>query len=297
MNLHQMTTEKSNPRSEHLDSLSIREALTIMNQEDHEVAKAVKLVLPEIEQVIQHVIHAFQQGGRLIYIGAGTSGRIGLMDAVECPPTFGTPFDMVRGLIAGGDHAFISAVEGAEDSETMGVDDLKRIGFTGNDVLIGIAASGRTPYVIAAMHYARSLGSFVAAVSNNKNSKIGAVADVAIEADVGPEVLTGSTRLKAGSSQKMILNMISTLSMVGIGKAYKNYMVDVLQSNKKLQARAVNMICAATGAEEPLALRTLSASHNQPKVAIVMILLDCDYGEARDRLAKAKGFVRDAIKQ
>lgn len=297
MNLQQMTTEKSNPKSSNLDSLTTFDALTIMNQEDHEVAVAVKAVLPEIEQVIANVINAFQQGGRLIYIGAGTSGRIGLMDAVECPPTFGTSFDMVRGLIAGGDNAFISAVEGAEDSETMGVDDLKRINFSGKDVLIGIAASGRTPYVIAAMNHAKSLGAFVAAISNNKQSKIGAIADVAIEADCGPEILTGSTRLKAGSSQKMILNMISTLSMVGIGKAYKNYMVDVLQSNKKLEARAVNMICAATGAEEPLAIRTLSASHNQPKVAIVMILLDCDYGEARDRLSKANGFVRDAIKK
>jgi N-acetylmuramic acid 6-phosphate etherase len=296
MNLQQMKTENSNPKSTNLDAMSVREALLLMNEEDQGVALAVKKVLPEIEQVVQFVIDSFRQGGRLIYIGAGTSGRIGLMDAVECPPTFGTPFDMVRGLIAGGDNAFVTAVEGAEDSETMGVDDLKRINLSNKDVVIGIAASGRTPYVISAMKYAKSVGAKVAAVSNNQHSKIGALAEVAIEVDCGPEVLTGSTRLKAGTSQKMILNMISTISMVGIGKVYKNLMVDVLQSNKKLEARAISMISQATGADESLAESTLRASHNQPKVAIVMILCDCSYGEARDRLAQANGFVRDAIK-
>jgi N-acetylmuramic acid 6-phosphate etherase len=296
MNLHQMRTENSNPKTANLDAISVREVLTLMNEEDQTVALAVKEVLPEIEQVVLKVISAFREGGRLIYIGAGTSGRIGLMDAVECPPTFGTPFDMVRGLIAGGDNAFVTAVEGAEDSETMGVEDLKRLSVSNKDVLIGIAASGRTPYVIEAMKYAKSVGAVVAAVSNNLGSKIGALADIAIEVDCGPEVLTGSTRLKAGTSQKMILNMISTTSMVGIGKVYKNLMVDVLQSNKKLEARAISIIQQATGADESLAISTLRASHNQPKVAIVMILCDCSYGEARDRLAQAHGFVRDAIK-
>lgn len=296
MNLQHMRTENSNPKTANLDAISVREALTLMNEEDQTVALSVKEVLPDIEQVVLKVISAFREGGRLIYIGAGTSGRIGLMDAVECPPTFGTPFDMVRGLIAGGDNAFVTAVEGAEDSETMGVEDLKRLNLSSKDVVIGIAASGRTPYVIEAMKYASSIGATVAAVSNNKGSKIGALADIAIEVDCGPEVLTGSTRLKAGTSQKMILNMISTISMVGIGKVYQNLMVDVLQSNKKLEARAISIIQQATGADETLAISTLRASHNQPKVAIVMILCDCSYGEARDRLAQANGFVRDAIK-
>jgi N-acetylmuramic acid 6-phosphate etherase len=295
MNLTKMTTEQSNPKTAELDAMSLAKALSVMNYEDQQVALSIQPTLPTIQKVIEHVIASFQQGGRLLYVGAGTSGRIGLMDAVECPPTFGTPFSQVQGIMAGGDGAFVKAKEGAEDDEIEGKEDLVKIQVSAKDVVIGIAASGRTPYVIGAMNHAKSVGAKVFAIANNTHSAIGSIADIAIEVECGPEVLTGSTRLKAGTSQKMICNMISTLSMVGIGKVYKNFMVDVQQSNKKLEERAIGIIQNATGVERATASKALAASNNTPKVAIVMILADCGAEEAHTRLTKANGFVRQAM--
>lgn len=296
INLETLSTEQQNKKTQDLDTMSVYDALVAMNEEDAQVAVAIHQELPQIEKVVKAVIEAFEKDGRLIYLGAGTSGRLGLLDAVECPPTFGTPPEMVVGLLAGGERAFIKSVEGAEDSLTMGVDDLKEIGLTSKDIVIGIAASGRTPYVVAALQYAKELGCTTAAVSCNKNSPIGAVADVAIEVIVGPEILTGSTRLKAGSAQKMVLNMISTLAMVGIGKVYKNLMVDVKQSNQKLEVRAENIIMNATDVDRVTAKKVLMEAEGSVKLAIAMILLGSEADEALEKLNAAKGHIRKAIK-
>lgn len=295
IDLNKMSTEQSNESTRDLDVLSIYDALKIINDEDQKVPQAVKEVIPQIEKAVKVVIEAFNNGGRLIYIGAGTSGRLGVLDAVECPPTFGTPPEMVVGLIAGGDGAFLKAVEGAEDSEEMGVHDLKSIGLKSKDVVVGIAASGRTPYVIAALNYSREIGTKTIGISCNKDSEVGAAADIPIEIIVGPEVLTGSTRLKAGTAQKMVLNMISTISMVGIGKVYKNLMVDVQPTNKKLETRSVNIIMAATDVNREMAKKVLEESGKDVKLAITMILLNCDVVEARERLDLAKGHIRKIL--
>lgn len=296
IHLETMSTEEKNSRTQDLDLMSIREALLVMNDEDARVAAAIRPELPHIETIIAAAIHALENEGRLIYLGAGTSGRLGLLDAVECPPTFGTPPEKVVGLLAGGVGAFIKAAEGAEDSETLGAEDLKRIGLTAKDVVIGIAASGRTPYVAAALNYAKKMGCVTAAIACNKNSEIGAIADHAVEIVVGPEVLTGSTRLKAGTAQKMVLNMISTLSMVGIGKVYKNLMVDVQQTNKKLEIRAENIIMEATDTDRETAQKRLSEANGSVKLAIIMILLGCDATSAAEKLRAAKGHIRKALK-
>ncbi|NLW39671.1 MAG: N-acetylmuramic acid 6-phosphate etherase [Tissierellia bacterium] len=293
--LSQMSTEQINERTADLDILPIREALEIMNEEDQKVALAVRKEIPQIEKAVQAVIESFNKGGRLIYVGAGTSGRLGILDAVECPPTFGTPPEMVQGLIAGGEKAFLKAVEGAEDSMDMGVDDLKNIGLNPKDIVVGIAASGRTPYVKGALNYAKEIGCKTVAIACNKNSEIGAIADIAIEVVVGPEVLAGSTRLKAGTAQKLVLNMISTISMVGIGKAYKNLMVDVQLNNIKLQKRAENIIMTATGVDRDTAKQTLVKADGSVKLAITMILLNCSREEAEEKLAEANGHIRRII--
>ncbi|XRG77662.1 N-acetylmuramic acid 6-phosphate etherase [Rossellomorea sp. GAMAL-10_SWC] len=294
--LENLTTEIRNNRTSNLDQLSVDEFLNIMNEEDQKVALAVREQIPMISNVVQLVVEAFQNGGRLIYTGAGTSGRIGLLDAVECPPTFGTNLSEVIGLIAGGERAFIKAVEGAEDSEELGKDDLLRISLTKNDIVIGIAASGRTPYVIGALKYANEIGAKTVAVSCNKGSKIGEVAFQKIEVDNGPEVLTGSTRLKAGTSQKLICNMISTASMIGIGKVYKNLMVDLQLTNNKLVDRAKRIIVEATGCDYETASNYLQKANNQTKVAIVMILTGMNYDEAIVSLNKASGFISKVVK-
>lgn len=293
--LSQMSTEQINERTADLDILPIREALEIMNEEDQKVALAVRKEIPQIEKAVQAVIESFNKGGRLIYVGAGTSGRLGILDAVECPPTFGTPPEMVQGLIAGGEKAFLKAVEGAEDSMDIGVDDLKNIGLNPKDIVVGIAASGRTPYVKGALNYAKEIGCKTVAIACNKNSEIGAIADIAIEVVVGPEVLAGSTRLKAGTAQKLVLNMISTISMVGIGKAYKNLMVDVQLNNIKLQKRAENIIMTATGVDRDTAKQTLEKADGSVKLAITMILLNCSREEAEEKLAEANGHIRRII--
>lgn len=284
-----------NERTKNLDKMSAYDIIKTMNEEDQYVIEAVKKVLPQTATVIQWCTNALEQHGRMVYIGAGTSGRLGLLDAVECPPTFGVNDNTVVGIIAGGDNAFIKAVEGAEDSETLGEEDLKRIGLTPKDVVIGIAASGRTPYVIHALRYAKSVGCKTAIIACNANSKMAEEADIAIEPVTGPEVLTGSTRLKAGTAQKMILNMISTATMVGIGKAYENLMVDVMQTNAKLITRAENIVMEATGCERQTAKETLHKAKGSVKIAITMILLQCDSEDAKAKLNHANGHIRVAL--
>lgn len=292
MELDRMATEQINKKTENLDILPIREALTIMNEEDEMVARAVREEIPQIERAVKAVIKAFNQGGRLIYMGAGTSGRLGVLDAVECPPTFGTDPAMVVGLIAGGEEAFVKAIEGAEDSRQMGEEDLREINLGKKDVLVGIAASGRTPYVLGGLDYANKIGCKTVSIACNKNSKVGELSDIAIEVVVGPEVLAGSTRLKAGTAQKMVLNMISTISMVGIGKAYKNLMVDVQLNNEKLKTRAENIIIAATEVDRQVARRFLKEADGSVKLAITMILFNIGKEEAEKRLELANGHIR-----
>ena len=278
-----------------LDQMTPLEIVAAMNREDGKAVAAVGEVLPQIAQAIAWCTDSLKQKGRIIYIGAGTSGRLGVLDAVECPPTFGVSRDVVVGLMAGGSAAFVRAVEGAEDSQTMGEEDLKGIHLTPADIVIGLAASGRTPYVIYGLRYARRVGCRTVAVSCNRDSEIGKEADLAIEPVPGPEVLTGSTRLKAGTAQKMVLNMISTGSMVGIGKVYQNLMVDVVQTNKKLITRAENIVMTATGCTREEARDCLEKAEGSVKLAITMILLQCSAEAAEERLNRAGGYVRNAI--
>jgi N-acetylmuramic acid 6-phosphate etherase len=266
-----------------------------MNNEDAKLAQAVKPALTTIARVVDYVADAFSKGGRLIYIGAGTSGRLGVLDASECPPTFGVPPTQVVGIIAGGEVALRNPVEGAEDSREMGRNDLVSKNLAPVDVVIGIAASGSTPYVIAGLEYAKEVGCHTASVSCNSGSAIAKAAELAIEVIPGPEVLTGSTRLKSGTAQKMVLNMISTASMVRSGKAYQNLMVDVMQSNAKLNTRAENIAMEATGASRETARAKIDEACGSVKTAIVMILMNCDKEKADSLLENAKGHVRKAI--
>ena len=286
-------TEKRNPKTLNLDLLSTREVIEIMNDEDNNVVAAVKGALPEIEAVIKQCIEAYNKGGRIIYIGAGTSGRLGLMDAVEVVPTFNS--DRFVGLIAGGEGAFVKAVEGAEDSKELCVNDLKELGMNENDFLIGIAASGRTPYVIGGLDYAKEIGTKTGCVCCNVNTEIAKHCDYPIEVTAGPEVLTGSTRLKSGTCQKVILNMISTATMIGVGKVYGNLMVDVKATNLKLVERCHRIVMEATGCTHEEAGAALSQCDNSCKVAIVMILLGVTKEEAVAKLNENKQFVRAAV--
>jgi N-acetylmuramic acid 6-phosphate etherase len=288
-----MRTEERNKKTMALDTMSTLEFLKIMNEEDHLVAQAIREVLEDIEVIVQSVVSAFNKGGRLIYMGAGTSGRIAILDAVECVPTFSTPAEMVQTLMAGGETAFFKAVEGAEDSKSLGKENLKQINLTSSDMVIGIAASGKTPYVIGGLEYANGLGAFTASISCNRDAVLSKYAKHSLEIDLGPEVLTGSTRLKAGSAQKMILNMISTASMIAIGKTYHNLMVDVMPSNKKLVDRGKRIIVEATGVSYSVAETYYELSKGKPKLAIVMIIKNCSLDEARERLST--GFVSKAI--
>lgn len=296
LDLNGMTTETRNPRTMKLDMMSELEIVTVMNEEDARVPLAIAKCLPQIAQAAAWAVEAFEKGGRLFYMGAGTSGRLGVLDAAECPPTFGVPQGMVVGLIAGGEKAFITAVEGAEDSRELAVSNLKEHGLTAKDVVIGIAASGRTPYVLGGLDYAKSVGCHTAAIACNIGSAVGKAAELAIEVDCGPEVLTGSTRLKSGTAQKLILNMISTASMVRTGKAYQNLMVDVQQNNEKLHTRAENIVIEATGAERTRARECIDAAGGSVKTAITMLLADCTAAEAAKRLEQAHGHVREAIR-
>ena len=296
LNLKGMSTETRNQNTMNLDTMTPLEVVTVMNQEDTRVPEAIKPALPNIAQCVTWAIESIEAGGRIIYMGAGTSGRLGVLDAVECPPTFGVAPEVVVGLIAGGEKAFVKAVEGAEDSRQLGHDDLVNINLESRDIVIGIAASGRTPYVLGGLAYAQEVGCHTVAISCNPGSAIGQAAELAIEVVPGPEVLTGSTRLKSGTCQKLILNMISTATMVGCGKAYQNLMVDVMQTNEKLVVRAQNIVMEATGCDRETAAEKIALANGNAKTAITMILADCGVEEARERLAKAKGHVREAIK-
>ncbi|MFE4121576.1 N-acetylmuramic acid 6-phosphate etherase [Priestia sp. YIM B13486] len=290
-----LTTESQNEHTMKIDTASTKEILNIMNNEDQKVALAVQKVLPDVEVAVEFVSESFQKEGRLIYAGAGTSGRLGVLDAVECPPTFSTNPNQVQGLMAGGEKAFVKAVEGAEDNEELGAADLQKIHLNERDTVIGIAASGRTPYVIGALRYAKSVKAKTVALSCNGNSLIGKEADHSIEVIVGPEVLTGSTRLKAASAHKMILNMISTAAMIKVGKAYENLMIDVHVSNEKLKERAIGIICKITGVSYEQASRTLEEANNEVKTAVVMIKTNENYDTAKMLLNNADGYVRKAI--
>lgn len=291
-----LTTEEFNPKSQALDEMSTNEILTIMNEEDQTIALAVNRVIPAIEETIEKVVIAFKNGGRLIYIGAGTSGRIGVLDAVECPPTFSTSPELVQAILAGGETAMFHAVEGAEDDELLGASDLQKLNVNENDVIIGIAASGRTPYVKGALVYANSCHATTVSLSSNENSLISTYAAIKIEVVTGPEVLTGSTRLRAATAHKMILNMITTTSMIKTGKVYKNLMVDLNASNFKLRERAKQMVCSITDVSYEEAEVVLKQTEFDVKLAIVMIFTNVDKSQAQQLIAQSGGFVRDAVK-
>lgn len=295
LDLATLTTETRNVDTMDLDRMTPEEFVRVMNREDHKVAEAVEKVLPQIAQTITWAVEALKKGGRIIYVGAGTSGRLGILDAAECPPTFGVSSDMVVGVIAGGTEALTKAVENAEDSDRLCEEDLKKIRLSEKDLVIGLATSGRTPYVVYGLRYAGQMGCRTVGISCNADARISEEAGLAIEVVTGPEVLTGSTRLKAGTAQKMILNMISTGSMAGIGKIYQNLMVDVQQSNEKLMIRARNITMEATGCTAEEAERVLKAAGGYVKKAILMILLECDSGEADKALEKADGHIRKAL--
>jgi len=289
--LARLETELRNPRTMDLDQLSTVELVKRMHEENIAAFTAVEKVLPQVTQVVDIVVERLERGGRIFYVGAGTSGRLGVLDASECPPTFGVPKDLVQGLIAGGDTALRNSIEGAEDDAAIGARDLAARDITSNDVVIGIAASGRTPYVIGALDAARAVGAFPIAIANVSRSLLAPHADIVIEAVTGPEVVTGSTRLKAGTAQKLILNLITTATMVRLGKVYSNLMVDVRASNVKLRDRAARIIMSATDADRTAAEAALEAAEGQVKTAIVMVLRDVPAEEANRLLTAAGGWV------
>ena len=294
--LSTLITEQRNPNSMHVDSLSALEIVQLMNKEDKQVPLAIEKCLPQIAQAVECIVAAFQQGGRLVYIGAGTSGRLGVLDASECPPTFGVSPEMVKGIIAGGERALRHPIEGAEDSKAQAVVDLQTIQFSSKDVLVGIAASGRTPYVIGALEYAKSLGSVTVSIASNPNSAMANIVDIAIDTVVGPEVLTGSSRLKSGTAQKLVLNMLTTASMILMGKCYQNLMVDVQASNEKLKARAIRIVMQATDCDKALAEETLKQADQNAKLAIMMILSGLDRSQAEALLEKHQGKLQLTLK-
>ncbi|MGY0147551.1 N-acetylmuramic acid 6-phosphate etherase [Edwardsiella tarda] len=295
INLNQMVTESRNPASAAIDTLSTLAMLRVINAEDQRVAPAVEATLPQVAELVDKVVEAFAQGGRLIYCGAGTSGRLGILDASECPPTYGTPAQQVVGLIAGGHPAILAAVENAEDDRDQGAQDLRDLHFTSRDVLVGIAASGRTPYVLGAMAYAKQQGATVAAIVCNPGSEMSLAADIAIEPVVGAEVVTGSSRMKAGTAQKLVLNMITTGAMIRSGKVYGNLMVDVAATNAKLLQRQVNIVMAATECDLHQAEAALNACDRHCKTAILMLLSGVSAEEASAMLARHHGFIRQAL--
>ena len=295
--LKKIATEQRNPNTMNIDSLSTHEMIKLINREDHRVAEAVGLVTEEIARAVDVIADRLGKGGRLIYCGAGTSGRLGILDAVECPPTYSTEPEMVQGLIAGGYPAIFKAVEGAEDSKELGVEDMKGINFAAGDVLVGVAASGRTPYVLGCMEYAKELGAVTISVTCCPGSVLDTYADIGIAPAPGPEVVTGSTRMKSGTAQKMVLNMLSTGAMIKLGKVYGNLMVDVKPSNEKLVRRCVTIVCAATECDEATATAALEACEYRPKIAIVMVLMGVGAEEAKALLAKADGRIAKVLEK
>lgn len=290
-------TEQENPKTVNLSSLATSEIVRLMNDEDALVAAAVKLVLADVAHTVDETVKRLREGGRLFYIGTGTSGRLGVLDASEIPPTFGVSPDLVQGIIAGGYDACYRAVEASEDDENAGRNDLMTHGFGKGDVLVGIAASGGTPYTIGALNYARQLGAFTVALTCVPGSPITKSADVSIVPVVGPEVLTGSTRLKAGTAQKMVLNMISTATMTKLGYVTGNRMTNVKAGNKKLRARSARILMAETGLTEDEAVRLLEKGAGDLRVALVMFATKCEAEVARDGLARSNGVVAKAINE
>ncbi|MER8828990.1 N-acetylmuramic acid 6-phosphate etherase [Mesorhizobium sp. M0938] len=293
--LGRLVSEERNPKTMDIDLLPTIEVLHRINDEDSGVPAAVEKVIPEIAAAVDRIVTAFQKGARLVYMGAGTSGRLGLLDASECPPTFGVHEDMVLGLIAGGSKALARAAEGAEDDPKQGMRALQEIKLTADDVVVGIAASGRTPYVIGGLTYARQVGATTVALSCNPGSTIAGIADIAISPLVGPEVLAGSTRLKSGTAQKLVLNMLTTASMIRIGKSYQNLMVDLNPSNKKLLARAARIVMQTTGCGARQARQALDQTGNDVKLAILVTMTSMSVEEARKALGNAGGFLRKAV--
>ncbi|MGG0510504.1 N-acetylmuramic acid 6-phosphate etherase [Priestia megaterium] len=294
MNLNHILTEKRNPQTLNIDELSSLEIVKKINEEDHQVPQAINKVLPVIALLVDEIVSAFKQGGRLIYIGAGTSGRLGVLDASECVPTFGTPAEQVIGIIAGGDKALRHALEGAEDNKKQAIEDLKAINLSNKDILVGIAASGRTPYTLSALAYANSLGTVTGCVVNSPQSPMEQESKYAIVAESGPEVVTGSTRMKAGTAQKLVLNMLTTASMIQIGKVYSNLMVDVQPTNDKLVQRAKNIIAELTGVSSEEAAESLQ-TYKTPKAAILALLTSTEGDEVHRLLDKHDGHLKKAI--
>ncbi|WP_437615530.1 N-acetylmuramic acid 6-phosphate etherase [Erwinia sp. V71] len=295
IDLSGMITEGRNPASENIDELSTEAMLRVINHEDQKVALAVEAIVPEIARAVDAITAAFQRGGRLIYAGAGTSGRLGVLDASECPPTYGTPPEQVVALIAGGHKAILQAVENAEDNRELGVADLQALHFAHNDVLVAIAASGRTPYALAALVYARQLGATTVALTCNPGSPMAQAAEIALTPVVGPEVVTGSSRMKAGTAQKLVLNMLTTGAMIRSGKVYGNLMVDVEATNKKLVQRQVNIVVQATGCRDEEAQQALADCDGHCKTAILMLLAQLSADDARALLLQHGGFIRQAL--
>ena len=295
--LKQISTEEQSKDSLDIDLLDACGILEKINNEDQKVAGVVKHIIPQIAQAVDEIVKAFAIGGRLIYIGAGTSGRLGILDAAECPPTFSVSPKQVLGIIAGGDGAIQKAVEGAEDNEAFAVADLKNAALSNKDVLVAIAASGRTPYVLSAMHFGKSVGATVVGVSCSYNEKFAQATDINLCAVVGAEVLTGSTRMKSGTAQKLILNMLSTASMIRSGKSYKNLMIDVKASNEKLYARAVRIVMQATDCDYGCAKQALAEAENNAKLATLMVLTGLSVEQASASLLRHKGFLRKAVGQ
>ena len=294
--LDELVTESQNPRTSDIDVLPTIDVLRSINDEDKRVALAVEKVIPDIAAAVERIVDAFRKGGRLVYVGSGTSGRLGVLDASECPPTFRVPEGMVVGLIAGGPHALAHSIEGAEDDADGGRDALEGIGLTRDDVVVGIAASGRTPYVIGALTYACKVGATTVALACNPNAVTAGIADIAILPVVGPEVLAGSTRMKSGTAEKLVLNMLTTASMIRIGKSYQNLMVDLHASNEKLAARATRIVMAATGCSREEARRALERAGKDVKVAILTVIgAGMSPTAARHALQEAGGFLRQAI--
>ena len=296
MDLSRLTTERRNPASAHIDSCTTLEMVTIMQQEDSKIAAAIQKILPDIARAIDETSLRLQEGGRLFYLGAGTSGRLGILDASECPPTYGTNPELVQGLIAGGIPAIFRAQEGAEDNPGLAVHDLKEHGFSAKDVLVGIAASGRTPYVVGGLQYAQKIGALTIALACSEHAEIAALADIALTPVTGPEVVTGSTRMKAGTAQKLVLNMLSTGTMIKLGKVYGNLMVDVKASNKKLEERAIRIVMEGSGCKRTEAEKALKGADGHAKLAILMVVTGVSAGEGKALLERTSGHLAAAIR-
>lgn len=296
IDLEKLTTESRNQNTLNIDKVSTLEMVKMINNEDKKVAEAVEAELPRIAEAIDEIAIRMNKGGRLIYIGAGTSGRLGILDASECPPTYGVSEELVQGVIAGGHEAIFRAKEGAEDSKELALEDLKNKKITENDIIVGLAASGRTPYVIGGLEYANEVGAMTIAITCNAGSEVSKSAKISIAPVVGPEVVTGSTRLKSGTAQKLVLNMLSTGTMIKLGKVYGNLMVDVRATNEKLVERAKKIVCEATGVTREEAGKYLEETNSDVKLSIFMILSKLEKEEARKVLEESKGYIAEALK-